>query len=125
MEMTTNELGHSILQCAAEVIILQFRKFMGVAAYAWIVFDGDKLLNTNINQRSSDQLRKLIFGDNVYFQSIYYPYAIIDSVWRLLIQSTRIYTEFWYELWGAYIEHIDHNYSTDNFECKISRLKKL
>ena len=33
MEMTTNNLGNLILPCAAEVIILQFRKFMGVLAY--------------------------------------------------------------------------------------------
>ena len=32
MEMTTNELGNLILPCAAEVILLQFRKFMGVLA---------------------------------------------------------------------------------------------
>ena len=123
--MTTNELGNSILPCAAEVIILQFRRFMGAVAYACTVFSEDKLWNSSINQRSNGQLKRFIFGNNAYFQSIYYPYAIIDSVWRLLIQSTRIYTEFWYELWGAYIDHIDHNYTTENFEFQINKLKKL
>ena len=32
MEMTTNELGNLILPCAAEVVILQLRKLIGVLA---------------------------------------------------------------------------------------------
>ena len=122
MEMTTNELGNSILPCAAEVIILQFRKLMAATAYFWTEQKEDEFLYYNAFSRAKDQTKKQRIGKYNYYQCNYSPNAIIDSVWRLLIQSTKIYSEFWFELWGGYIEHIDHSYNTENFEEELCNL---
>ena len=123
MEMTTNELGNSILPCAAEVIILQFRKLMAAFAYFWTEQTENELpYHYYYFSRTNDIMKKQRIGKYNYYQCNYYPSAIIDSVWRLLIQSTRIYNEFWYELWGGYIERIDHIYKTEIFELELCNL---
>ena len=53
-------------------------------------------------------------NNELYCKQLYLPPTVIDSVWSLLILSSKIYEEFWYELWGFYIERI--NYKVDIWE---------
>ena len=57
----------------------------------------------------------------VYFENMYSPSQIIDLVWKLLIQNSKVYKEFCIELWGSFIDRVEPNSKTYlNFEntCK-------
>ena len=63
-------------------------------------------------------VNNLIFYENIYVTS-----NVIDSVWRSLILSTKIYNEFCIELWGGYIDRIE-SISSDEFLLKSTQLKE-
>ena len=52
----------------------------------------------------------------LFIKSIYYPSPIIDFVWRMLILDSNTYNEFWYELWGYYIDRV--NPESDKFKIQ-------
>ena len=52
--------------------------------------------------------------DVTYFESVFHPTYIIDSVWKLLITFTEAYKEYWIELCGGIIERTDPNEEQTN-----------
>ena len=52
-------------------------------------------------------------NNELFFENIYVPTYIIDSVWRSLILSTKLYYEFWFELWGGFIDRIEPRLSDE------------
>ena len=57
-------------------------------------------------------------NNELFFENIYVPSDIIDSVWRSLILSTKIYNEFWLELWGGFIDRIEPRFSDERVTKK-------
>ena len=75
-----------------------------------------------------EKLEYYIHNNKLYFENIYSPSAIIDSAWKLLIQNTKIYREFCYELWGAFIDRVEpqSNQLNDNrYAIKYSWLDQF
>ena len=126
-----NELGNPILPCSAEVIIIQFRKFIAILAYNLMFLKRQSEDPSHFNPDITWDLDWYWWDGNFYFNSIYHPSPIIDSVWRMLILDSKIYKEFWYELCGHFIDRVDpfwsrfvynkiyswenHMYSIDNW----------
>ena len=45
--------------------------------------------------------------NSIFYENIYLPIDIIDSVWRSLILNTRIYSEYCFELSGGFIDRVE------------------
>ena len=52
-------------------------------------------------------------NNELFYENIYVPSDLIDFVWRSLILSTKIYNEFWLELWGGFIDRIEPRFSNE------------
>ena len=63
-----------------------------------------------------DQIENLIFYENIYL-----PRDIIDSVWRSLILNTRIYREYCFELSVGFIDRVESNILDE----KLSKMNQL
>ena len=64
----------------------------------------------------------MISNDLIFYENIYIPIWIIDSVWRSLIADIKIYKEFCNELWGGFIDRVDDRNSNER-EAKQRQLK--
>ena len=54
-----------------------------------------------------------MWENQLFYENNSQPPPIIDAVWKLLIQSSRIYKEFWVELWGAFIDRVETEIKVD------------
>ena len=46
-------------------------------------------------------------NNEVIFESCFQPSTIIDIIWKLLIQDSETYKEFWFNICGSYIDRIE------------------
>ena len=74
----------------------------------WLYLIFQENLSLKITKVLYDQINNELFYENIYVSS-----EIIDSVWRSLILSTKIYNEFWLELWGGFIDRVEPRFSNE------------
>ena len=66
--------------------------------------------------------------NQLFYENNSQPPPIIDFVWKLLIQDTKIYKEFWMEIWEGIIDRYELpiNINSDTqFSNKISIMRNL
>ena len=66
--------------------------------------------------------------NQLFYENNSQPPPIIDFVWKLLIQNTKIYKEFWMELWEGIIDRYElpiRISSDPQFSNKISIMRDL
>ena len=68
----------------------------------WLYLIFQEILSLKITKVLYDK-----FNNELFYENIYVPSEIIDSVWRYLIFNTKIYYEFWFELWGGFIDRVE------------------
>ena len=49
------------------------------------------------------------YNNWIYFENMYSTSSVIDLVWKLLIQNSKVYKEFCIELWEAFIDRVEPN----------------
>ena len=66
-----------------------------------------------------------IYGISDALRTIYQPPHVIDLAWKLLIQNTQIYKEYWFELWGAFIDRVEERLKSDEHGDGYNKLKLM
>lgn len=98
--LITNDLGETLRTEVSYTLIQEFKKFMFLVAW-------DILEMKHKNQLDSHSYYEDKKSHKKYYSSAFHPPYVLDLVWRFIIQEGKIYSDFWEDIWGGYIDRLN------------------
>ena len=111
----TNDMGDALQPQTAQIIIMEFKKFMFLVALEILKNRKNEKIRrpaASMVSRSSGSFRQ----QTEYFDSPFPAPPYLDRVWRLLILYNKNYEEFWTKICGGFI---DRNDPRENIESNF------